>query len=185
MAVPADVVVQPDLQFVQRQEALLVDGLGLQRLVRRHTGRVVVRAALPQEGPFVSGCPQGPSMAALSGSLPLSAWNAWMSARGRQARRSASARRGSRTAPISDNARRWRLSRLLPCRCRRRLSQDVGYHPKAPVLASGLDDALLPGVRLSAARLEPVVLMALIQRHRVDRPGPCSAMISWGGLPPL
>ena len=58
MAVPVDVIVQFDLQLVQRREALPADGLGLQHPVRRLAGRVAVRAALPREGPFDSGCPQ-------------------------------------------------------------------------------------------------------------------------------
>ena len=52
MVVPVDVGVQLDLQLVQRREALPVDELGPQYLVRRLVDSVVVRAALPREGPF-------------------------------------------------------------------------------------------------------------------------------------
>ena len=45
MVVPVDVVVQLQLQLVKRREALLVDELGLQDLVRRLVDRVVVFAA--------------------------------------------------------------------------------------------------------------------------------------------
>ena len=52
IVVPVDVVVQLGLQLAQRREALPVDELGLQHLVRRLIDRVVVRAALLRERPL-------------------------------------------------------------------------------------------------------------------------------------
>lgn len=59
-------------------------------------------------------------MAVPSGSLPLSAWNAWASAGGKA---------GVVIGLAGQDGLPRERARPLPCGCRSRLSQDVGLHP--------------------------------------------------------